>query len=263
MDSGLDGKRALITGGGEGIGLGIALALAAEGVHVAVASRSEHPEALDEIRTHGVDATWIRADVSREDDIVRMVAEAANRLGGLDLYVNNAAGTWHEPITRLTSDAWRRTLDTNVTACALACREVGRRFVAQGTGSILIVGSTAGHTPLYQEAAYRVSKAGLKVLMEVVAIELAPFRIRVNLLTPGGALTRLVAELPPSQTDGHEVPLRRLGRVEEYGAAAVLLLSEKLSSYTTGTELLVDGGFHLRPMNIWSDEQIRDFNAPA
>jgi len=262
MDSGLAGKRALITGGGEGIGLGIALALAAEGTHIAVASRTEHPGALVRLRAHGVEAVWIQADVSREEDVVRMVAEAADRLGGLDLYVNNAAGTWHEPITRLTSEAWRRTLDTNITACALASREVARRFISQRSGSILMVGSTAAHTSLYREAAYRVSKAGLKVLMEVLAIELAPFGIRVNLLTPGCALTRLVLELPAKQLDGHEVPLRRLGQIEEFGATAVLLLSDKLSSYTTGAELLVDGGFHLRPMDMWSDEQIREFNAP-
>lgn len=262
MDSGLAGKRALVTGGGEGIGFGIALALAAEGVNVAIAGRSEHPEALAEIQAHGVQAVGMRADVSREEDVIRMVAEATERLGGLDLYVNNAAGTWHESITHLTSEAWHRTLDTNLTACVLACREVGRRFIAQGAGAILIIGSTAAHTPLYRESSYRASKAGLKAIMEVVAIELAPFGIRVNLLTPGGAMTRLVEKLPASQTDGREVPMRRLGQINEYGPPAVFLLADRLSSYATGTELVVDGGFHLRPMNVWSDQQIRAFNAP-
>jgi glucose 1-dehydrogenase len=262
MDSGLGGKRALITGGGEGIGLAIALALAAEGVHVAIASRSEHPEAISEIAAHGVNAVWIQADVSREEDVVRMVAEAADRLGGLDLYVNNAAATWHQPITRLTSEAWRRTLDTNLTACAFACREVARRFVAQRSGSILIVGSVAGHVPLYQEAAYRTSKGGLKMIMELVAIELAPYAVRANLLAAGGTLTRLVSQLPPDQKDGHLAPLRRFARPEEYGPTAVLLLSDRLSSYTTGAEVVVDGGFRLRPMDVYTDEQIAAFNSP-
>ncbi len=263
MDSGLYGKRALITGGGDGIGLGIALALAAEGVHVAIASRSEHPESLDRIKAHGVDAIWIPADVSREDDIIRMVAQACDRLGGLDLYVNNAAGTWHEPITRLTSEAWRRTLDTNLTACAFACREVGRRFVAQRGGSILIIGSVASHTVLYQEAAYRVSKTGLTALMQLVALELAPYGIRVNQISAGGTLTRLVAQLPPNQTDGHELPLRRFAQPDEYGGTAVLLLSDRLSPFTTGAEFVVDGGLCIRPMNVYTDAQIFDFNAPA
>jgi NAD(P)-dependent dehydrogenase (short-subunit alcohol dehydrogenase family) len=262
MESGLGGKRALVTGGGSGIGRGIALALAAEGANVAIASRSEHPDVIAEIRAHGVAAAWIEADVSRESDIDVMIAKAMEQLGGLDLYINNVAGTWHEPITRLTSDAWHRTLDTNLLACVFACREIARRFIAQGHGCILIVGSTAAHVPLYQETAYRASKAGLKVVMEVMAIELAPFGIRVNLLTPGLFFTPLVASLPATQTDAREIPLRRSGRVDELGGAAILLLSDRLSSYTTGSEFVVDGGVRLRPMNVWDDEQIRRFNEP-
>lgn len=260
MESGLAGKRALVTGGTTGIGLAIAVALAGEGVDVCVASRSARPAAVEELRGYGVHSEWIQADVSTVEGVTRMVKEARTALGGLDLFVNNAAGTWHEPITRLTEDAWSRTVATNLTACAFACREVGRIFISQRHGSILIIGSTAAHTPLYRESSYRVSKAGLKSLMEVVAIELAPYSIRVNLLTPGAFITELTRNLPARQMGGAMVPLRRPGKVEELGAAAVLLLSDTLSSYTTGSELVVDGGLHLRPLDLYTDEELLALN---
>jgi NAD(P)-dependent dehydrogenase (short-subunit alcohol dehydrogenase family) len=249
-----------VTGGTTGIGLAIATALAREGVDIAIASRSNRPEAIDALRSAGVTAEWVRADVSREDEVVKMVASAREALGGLDLFVNNAAGTWHEPITRLTADAWSRTIATNLSACAFACREVSRLFIAQRHGAVLIVGSTAAHTPLYKESSYRVSKAGLKSLMEVIAIELAPFKIRVNLLTPGAFITELTMHLSTRQMGGSMVPLRRPGEVTELGPAAVLLLSDKLSAYTTGVELLVDGGLHLRPLDLYTDDELAALN---
>lgn len=263
MDSGLAGKRALITGGTTGIGLAIAAGLAREGVDIGVASRSARPAAIEELRELGARVEWIQADVSAVEGVTRMVTEAREALGGLDLFVNNAAGTWHEPITRLTEEAWLRTLATNLTACAFACREVGRIFISQEHGSILIIGSTAAHTPLYRESSYRVSKAGLKSLMEVMAIELAPYSVRVNLLTPGAFITDLTRNLPARQMGGAMVPLRRPGKVEELSAAAVLLLSDTLSSYTTGSELVIDGGLHLRPLDLYTDEELRALNEPS
>ncbi len=184
MDSGLKGMRALITGGPTGIGFGIAEGLAREGTNLVLASRRPGDEAVRRLRLLGVGCEWVQADVSSEDGVIRMVDEAWHVFDGIELYVNNAAGTWHEAITKLTSDSWEKTQTTNVSACAYACREVGRRFIGQGHGSVLIIGSTAAHVPLYRESSYRVSKAGLKALMEVLAIELIPFGIRVNLLTP-------------------------------------------------------------------------------
>jgi NAD(P)-dependent dehydrogenase (short-subunit alcohol dehydrogenase family) len=249
-----------VTGGTTGIGLAIASALAGEGVDIAIASRSNRPGVIDALHAAGVRAVWVQADVSREEEVVRMVASAREALGGLDLFVNNAAGTWHEPITRLSSDAWARTIATNLSACAFACREVSRLFISQGHGAVLIVGSTAAHNPLYKESSYRVSKAGLKSLMEVIAIELAPFKIRVNLLTPGAFLTELTAHLSSRQMGGSMVPLRRPGEVNELGPAAILLLSDELSAYTTGAELLVDGGLHLRPLDLYTDDELAALN---
>ena len=121
---------------------------------------------------------------------------------------------------------------------------------------ILIIGSTAMVTPLYGEAAYRVSKTGLKAMMEVLAIELAPFGIRVNMIVPGHFMTRMTAGFTgqPLAILKQQIPMRRTGQPEEVGPAAVLLLSDVLSPYTTGACLVVDGGLQLHPLPIYSDE---------
>jgi len=267
MDAGLEDKIALVTGGGSGIGRAIALSLAAEGVHIAVASRNPDPKTMREIKSAGVRALRLQADVSKEEQVIAMIKETIDGLGGLDLYVNNAAAHWDEPVSKLTTQGWLSTMHTNLSACVWACRGVARRFIAQGHGSILIVGSTCTHAPLYKEASYRASKAALKAYLGVLAAELAPFGIRANMLTPGYFPTRLSAHLAGDKEAEKVVldtiPLRRAGRLEtDIGPAAVLLLSDKLSAYTTGAELVVDGGFSLRPPPYYSDREIREMNLP-
>ncbi|MDP7741893.1 MAG: SDR family oxidoreductase [Lentisphaeria bacterium] len=263
MESGLKGKRALITGGATGIGRGIALALAAEGVDIAIASRNPAAKTVEAIGAHGVRALRLVADVGHEDQVVRMVQETIDGLGGLDLYVNNVAAHWDEPVTKVTGNGWLNSINTNLSACVYACREVSRHFIAQGTGSILIVGSTAAHAPLATETGYRVSKAGLKPYMELLAVELAPFKIRVNMVTPGylptGVSAAVIGDREKEILD--QIPLRCPGKPEDFGNAAAWLLSDTLSAYTTGSELLVDGGFHLRPTALFSDDEVRQMNA--
>jgi NAD(P)-dependent dehydrogenase (short-subunit alcohol dehydrogenase family) len=263
LDSGLTGQRALVTGGASGIGRAIALALAAEGVDVAIADLSSRPEVVAELASVGVRAHGIVADVSNEDDVVRMVAEAADALGGLDLYVNNAAGAWHEALTRVTRSAFEKTMATNVAASVFACREVARIFVRQKRGSILAVASTAIVSAQPRETAYRASKAALKAHIEVAAVELAPFGVRVNLLTPGATDTPFVADAPKVQRARalREVPLRREARPEEMAPAAVFLLSDRLAGYITGADLVVDGGLRLRPIFGGSDDELAALNA--
>ena len=270
MDTGLKGKTALITGGGSGIGFGIAKTLAEEGVNLAIASRNPPSEAVEELKGSGIDAIAIKADVSNEDDVVNMVKSAIEHFGHLDMYVNNAAWTWHQPITQLTTESWWRTLNTNVSGCVWACREVSRHMIERKEGSILIIGSTAMFNPLYNETSYRVSKTGLNVFMEVLAVELILHGIRVNMIVPGGFDTRMVNEnnfFTAETARGKvadilfgEIPMRRLGKPEEVGPAAAFLLSDKLSSYITGATLVVDGGLKLRPLPLYTDQEILDMN---
>ena len=262
LDSGLRGKRALLTGGASGIGRTIALALGAEGVDVAIADRASPACVTSEIARLGVRTCAVVADVSVEDDVVRMVGEAADAFGGLDLYVNNPAGVWHEPLTRVTRAALEKTFATIVAASIYACREKAKVFIAGGGGSILVICSTATVSAQPRETAYRASKAALKAHIEVAAVELAPFDIRVNLLTPGATDTPFVADAPAKQRGQalSAVPLRREARPEEMAPAAVFLLSDKLAGYITGSELIVDGGLRLRPIFGGSDDDLRALN---
>ncbi len=163
MDSGLSGKNALISGGGTGIGRAIAMALANEGANVAIGSNRAEDEVLSEIEARGVQALHVPADVSVEGDVINMVDAAIMHLGSIDLYVNNAAITIHQPITRISSVAWLKTINTNLSACVWACREICRHMILRSGGIILIIGSTAQFNQAYGEASYHISKTGLRV----------------------------------------------------------------------------------------------------
>jgi glucose 1-dehydrogenase len=262
MDTGLSGKTALITGGSSGIGRGIALVLAGEGVNLAIASRNPDGAALDEMRGKGVEVVRLAADVSREEDVLRMVDEAVSGLGHLDFYVNNAAWTWHQPVTRIDSESWRKTLDTNLSACVWATREISKHMIQRGGGGIVIVGSTVRFFPAYRETSYRVSKMGLRMVMQNLAIELAPHGIRVNMVTPGHFKTRLTGQIPERLENRLKeiIPAHRFGDPLEIGHAVAFLLSDRLSGYTIGGDLVVDGGLTLNPLPLMTQQEIRDLN---
>lgn len=268
MDLGLSNKTALVTGGGRGIGRAIALALAREGAHVAIASRNPEMETLREIELFGVKTLMLRVDVSDEQQVIGMVRQTIEAFGHLDMFVSNAGHHWHEPVTKITTENWMRTINTNLSSCIWACREVARHMIAQRRGSILIVASTIQFNPAYKESSYRVSKAGLKAYAETLALELAPFNIRVNVLSPGIFPTKLGGKVLESvvadPTLGPAllgaIPMGRLGDTEECGAAAAFLLSDKVSSYITGADLVIDGGFKLRPLVLVPPEEVATMN---
>lgn len=265
MDTNLSGKVALVTGGASGIGLAIAQALAAEGARVAVASRQPNSAlaARSASSPHQPELA-ITADVSREEDVVRMVDETIARFGQLDLLVNNAAQARHQPFTSIDTSTFRSVLDTNLSACLWTCREAAKHMISRQSGSILVVGSTSMYTPGPTETVYRISKFGLKAIVQNLAIELAPHGIRANLLIPGHYQTKLTANIPAEteQELRRRIPLRRFGQTHECGSAAVFLLSDVTAGYVTGAELIVDGGLSLRPMFFESDEELKKLNLP-
>jgi NAD(P)-dependent dehydrogenase (short-subunit alcohol dehydrogenase family) len=266
MEAQLENKTALVTGGTSGIGLAIAQALAVAGARVAVASRQVSGEVTRSLtESSGKQSLAISADVSREEDVVRMVEETIRAFGQLDLFVNNAAQARHQSITRVDSSTYRSVLDTNLSACVWACREVAKHMVRRETGSILVIGSTSMYTPGPAETVYRISKYGLKAIVESLAVELAPHSIRVNLLVPGHYRTRLTENIPTEVENRLklEIPLRRFGATSDCGSAALFLLSDALSGYTTGAELVVDGGLSLRPLYFGSDEELKRLNSPS
>jgi NAD(P)-dependent dehydrogenase (short-subunit alcohol dehydrogenase family) len=263
MNAELQGKTALVTGGTSGIGLAIATALAAEGVQVAVASREARADFAKTLRdSTGREALSLRADVSREEDVIRIVEDTVRTFGQLDLFVNNAAQARHQAITKVDTATYRSVLDTNLSACLWACRQVARHMVSRRAGAILIVGSTSMYTPGPTETVYRITKYGLKSIVQNLAIELAPHGVRVNLLIPGHYRTRLTDNIPEEIENRlkKEIPLRRFGQTSDCGSAATFLLSDALSGYTTGAELVVDGGLSLRPLYFGSDEDLATLN---
>ena len=262
MNTGLKGKTALITGGASGIGRGIALVLAEEGVDLAVASRNPDPAVIAEIESKGVKCVRISADVSQEAEVVHMVEQAIEALGQIDCFVNNAAWTWHQPITRIDAESWHRTINTNLSSAVFASREVCKHMIARRSGSIVIIGSTVRFFPSYRETSYRISKMGLKMLMQNLAIEMAPYGIRVNMVTPGHYQTRMTSGISPDveRTMLEIIPAHRFGDVREIGNAVAFLLSDQLSAYTYGADIVIDGGLTLHPLGIYTQEQIQNFN---
>lgn len=263
LDTGLSGRTALVTGGASGIGQSISVALAEEGVRVFIADRLEAAQTLQMIRDVGGLGASGLVDLRNEDEIVSMVSKAITDFGSLDLFVNVAAAYVAQPVTQISLEVWQDILSCNVTACALVSREVAKHMIQWRKGSILVVGSTVICAPSYEGAAYRASKTALKSFMETLAIELAPFGIRVNMLTPGPFPTGLVHDLPEDQrlAGAREVVLeQREGRLEEVRGTSLFLLSDRLASYITGTEVYVDGGLHLRPLYIGPVEVVEKLN---
>ena len=257
MDTSLAGQRALVVGGSSGIGRAIARALIDEGADVAIGGRrdaSEEGRGLDFGQGRTV---YVRGDISTKTGAESLVMTAEHALGGLTLMVNTAAFRHNDGIAALTSNDLELSFSTNVLGCIYLCQSVARQFIAQGRGSIVVLGSTATASAQPGETAYRASKAALKAHVEVLAVELAPHGIRANLVTPGATDTPFLEGLGQAQRARaiDAVPLGREAQPEEIAPAVLFLLSDRLASYITGSELFVDGGLHLRPIigGSWTD----------
>jgi glucose 1-dehydrogenase len=251
----LEGRRALVTGGSSGIGRATALRLGEEGARVAVNYRSERERADAEavavrIDPAGARAYAVRADVRVEAEVVRMVEECRERLGGLDLLVNNAGIESQAPTLEMSLEVWEAVLRTNLTGAFLCLREAGRLMAAERRGVIVNISSVHEFIPWPGYAHYCASKGGLKMLTQTVAREWAPLGIRVLAIAPGAIATPINSGLlddPEAlrQVEA-EIPLGRLGQPEEIAAAVVWAASEE-AAYLTGATLVVDGGLSTYP----------------
>ncbi len=243
----LDGKVALITGGGTGVGKAIALALAAEGASVAVnysRSREEAEQTAAEIRGAGVRALAVQADVGREDEIRRMFARTFEELGRLDMLVNSAGFTKfvpHREMDGLTEEIWERTLAVNLKGNFYCCREAARFMRRDGGGSIISIAGTAGITGLGSSIAYCAAKAGILSLTRSLSMALAP-EIQVNAISPGIIEdTRWCKGQEEFNEIGRKAtPMKRLARTDDIAETALFLFTG--SRFITGQNLVVDGG---------------------
>ncbi|GGI98396.1 MAG: SDR family oxidoreductase [Chloroflexi bacterium] len=247
----LQGKIALVTGGGRGIGAAIARGFAAEGARVAVLARTE-AELLARARRiqeeTGAEVLPIVGDVSREDDAIAAIAKVVQHFGGIDILVNCAGVSIAADSHQLTDDDWDRCLRINLYGTFYFCKHAGARMIQQGRGgSIINITSITAHAAIPRRAAYAASKGGVMQLTQNLAVEWARHGIRVNNITPGFIWTEIFDQYvkrgvhQPEKLEAR-IPLGRLGKPEDLVGPALFLASED-SRYVTGTTLVVDGGW--------------------
>ena len=243
----LEGKIAIVTGGASGFGAGIARKFIAEGARVVVADR-DGDGAFRVADALGLDAVGVRADVTRADDVEAMVRTAIERFDGLDVLVNNAGmGHVPQPLESLDEADFDRILAVNVKAIYLAAKEVVPRFKAQKRGVILNIASTAGVSPRPRLTWYNASKGWVITATRSMAVELAPFGIRVCALNPVAGETPMLKTFMGEDTPEirakflSTIPIGRFSTPEDLGNAACFLCSDE-ASMITGVAMEVDGG---------------------
>ena len=243
----LDGKRAIVTGGASGFGAGIARRFAEEGARVIVADLNF--EAARALAAELGDADLgVKADVSSAADVAAL-AETANRLlGGVDIVVNNAGvGHTPQPLDELSDDAFDRITNVNMRAIYLMSKAFVPAMKAQGSGAILNIASTGGVSPRPNLTWYNASKGWVITATRAMAVELAPFQVRVNALNPVAGDTPLLKTFMGADTPEvrakflASIPIGRFSTPEDMGAAAAFLCSDD-ASMITGVALEVDGG---------------------
>jgi 3-oxoacyl-[acyl-carrier protein] reductase len=241
----LHGKTALVTGGASGFGAGIARAFRAEGAAVMIADvNAEAVEAMACV----LDARWTVADVADDDSVAHMAAAAAGALGPLDVLVNNA-GITHlpQPLEDVAEDEFDRVFRVNAKSVYLTARHLVPAMKARGRGVIVNVASTAGLSPRPRLSWYNASKGWMITATKAMAVELAPFGVRVNALCPVAGETPLLKSFLGEDTPEMRakflatIPLGRFSTPQDLGHAAVFLASDQ-ASMLTGVALEVDGG---------------------
>lgn len=257
----LTGRVALVTGARRGMGRTHALALAKAGAKVVVSdiSQEDCEKVVEEIKKDGGEAMAIKCDVSKKSEVDQMLKKTIEGFGRLDILVNNAGICQFKPFLELTEEDWDRTININLKGyflCAQAAakemvkqKSPARQSLGEGGGVIVNIGSIAmgqvgmGFATL---AHYCASKGGIAAITEALALEMAPYNIRVNAIAPGMIDTPMVASIKqdPQMMQGTlaRVPLQRAGRPEEVSNLVLFLASDE-SSYMTGSTVIVDGGW--------------------
>ena len=250
----LEGKVVVITGASKGLGKAMALRFGEEKAKVVVNYRSTKKD-LDEIvrsiKACGGDAITVQADISKEEDVKRLINEAVEAFGTLDVMVNNAGIENEVPSHEMSLEDWNKVINTNLTGCFLGSREAINYMVEHNIkGSVINMSSVHEQIPWPHSVHYAASKGGVKLMSETLALEYAPKGIRVNNICPGAINTPINEEKfndPKAKQQVLDlIPMGYIGKPEEVAACAVWLASKE-SSYVTGLSLFVDGGMTQYP----------------
>jgi glucose 1-dehydrogenase len=257
----LRGQKALVTGASSGIGKAIAIALAEAGAHVAVnfcGPATSAKQVVSSIERTGGRAIAVRADVSREEQVLAMFSGVLEEFGTVDILVNNAGVRRDAPIDVMTIEQWNTVININLTGQFLCAREAIKEFKRRGVvqdislsaGKIICISSVHEVIPWAGHSNYAASKGGIMLLMKSIAQEVAPLKIRVNSICPGAIRTPLNQSAWETAAAYAGlmalVPYRRIGEPEEVGSLAAFLASD-LADYITGASIYVDGGMMLYP----------------
>jgi glucose 1-dehydrogenase len=267
---GLKGKNVLVTGGTSGIGQAIAVRFAEFGANVAINYLSRPEDAAEtegqvqacvaKVKRMGVRDVIVKGDVSKEEDVVRMFEETVDKLGGLDVLVNNAGIQISRPSHELSAADFDKVIGVNLRGAFLCAREAIRRFLAAGTpGSIINISSVHQRIPKPNYLGYSVSKGGMQNLTTTLALEYAAHGIRVNAIGPGATITPInrawVDDPVKRDMVQSHIPMVRAGTADEMAGVAAFLASDD-GAYITGQTIFVDGGLTLYAdfREPWSSE---------
>ncbi|MFC2001602.1 SDR family NAD(P)-dependent oxidoreductase [Chloroflexota bacterium] len=261
----LEGKLAVVTGGGRGIGEAIALALAEAGADIVLAARTagQLEQTAAKVRQLGRKCLAIPTDVTNAEQVQSIVDKTLAEFGKIDILVNNAGSIVIKPIAPLpkfestmtqlipdffsgmTEEEWHRLMDTNLTSVFLCCRAVGPHLIKQGKGRVINVSSIGSLRGSAYRVGYTATKAGVSMFTRSLALEWARYGISVNAIAPGTFKTALTAWFSNDEKGAEQmrrrIPMKRLGKLEEVGSLAVYLASDA-SDYVTGQTIYIDGG---------------------
>jgi NAD(P)-dependent dehydrogenase (short-subunit alcohol dehydrogenase family) len=243
----LKDKKALVTGGARGIGKSVSHALAQAGADTAIVDLNvaEAAKTARELEAHGVRALAVEADVTKPDQVNRTIEAVLGAFGRIDVLFNNAGICINEKAEEMSFASWQKVIDVNLTGVFLVAQAVGRVMIEKGGGSIINTASMSGHivNQPQPQCGYNASKAGVIMLTKCLAAEWAPHRVRVNSISPGYIATEMTlkgtAWMPAWIA---ATPLKRMGNPEEL-QGAVLYLASDASTFTTGSDIVIDGAF--------------------
>lgn len=241
----LKGRVAIVTGASSGIGKAIAVRLAAEGASVSVGDMEAErgKQAVEEIRSKGCEASFFSTDVSKSEDVRRLVDNTVSRYGALHILVNNAGIALFGKVPDFSEDDWDRVINVNLKGVFLGCKYGIPVMKAAGGGSIINIGSTTSIMGMTNLSAYSASKGAVAQLTKCLALDHGVDKIRVNCICPGATLTGPVAKekLDWLERLAKEQPAGRYAMPDEIANVAAFLASDE-ASYMTGSLVVVDGG---------------------